>query len=64
MTGAEIKDQIDANNTMIEQLTNPAQFTLNAIVANLLQENSKLQAECKHEFKDGICIYCYKEQEK
>jgi len=64
MTQLEIKEQIDANNEMIESLMDPTQFTLNAIIANLLSENAQLQAQCVHEYQDGHCIYCYKEETK
>ena len=45
-TGEEIKKLIDANNATIEQILKPNQFTLNNIVAQLLNENKMLQAHC------------------
>ena len=62
MTKFEIKEKIDANNQIIESLLTPNRFTLNNTIAKLLEENDKLQAKCLHEFKDGYCIYCYKEE--
>ena len=59
----EIKQRIDENNKIIEALLTPNQFTLNNTVAKLLKENQQLQNECKHDFQDGYCIYCYKEKE-
>jgi len=59
----EIKQRIDENNKIIEVLLTPNQFTLNNTVAKLLKENQQLQNECKHDFQDGYCIYCYKEKE-
>lgn len=64
MTQLEIKSKIDANNSVIEKLFVPDQFTLNSTIQQLLKENMELQAQCKHEFEDGYCIYCYKEEEK
>ncbi|MBQ6629822.1 MAG: hypothetical protein IJH65_13535 [Methanobrevibacter sp.] len=63
-TGEEIKKLIDANNATIEQILKPNQFTLNNIVAQLLNENKMLQTQCPHKFEDGYCIYCYKGEEK
>ena len=63
MTKFEIKEKIDANNQIIESLLTPNRFTLNNTIAELLEENDKLQAKCPHEFENGYCVYCYKEEE-
>ncbi len=60
MNQVEIKEQIDRNNAIMESLITPNKFTLNNTVASLLQENSRLQSMCKHEYENGYCIYCYK----
>ena len=57
-----IKAKIDENNRKIEELMNPDIFTLNNAVAKILKENEELQSICKHEYKNGYCKYCYKEQ--
>lgn len=62
MTAQEIRAQIDANNHMIEQLSDPGSFTLNSIIADLLVENARLQKLCPHDFMNGECIYCYKRE--
>lgn len=62
MTNLEIKTKIDANNRLIESILNPSEFTLNNTVMALLQENAALQEKCKHNFVDGYCEYCYKEE--
>lgn len=65
MTQLQIKEQIDKNNAMIEMLINPSQFTLNNAVRDLLAQNAELQSQCKHNFVDGFCEYCYiMEEEK
>lgn len=64
MTNLEIKEQIDANNKIIEKLLNPNMFTLNNTVRNLLDENAQLQAQCTHNFVDGYCEYCYKGEQQ
>lgn len=61
--GIEIKEQIDHNNRIIEAVLSPNKFTLNNIVATLLQENSELQRQCEHDFEEGFCVYCYKSEE-
>lgn len=40
----------------------PNVFTLNNQIRDLIEENGQLQAQCPHKFKDGYCIYCYKEE--
>ena len=61
MTNLEIKQKIDENNSIIEQLVTPNKFTLNNTVAKLLEENKKLQEQCHHSFINGYCEYCYAE---
>ena len=64
MTQLEIKEKIDQNNKVIEALFSPNVFTLNNPVAALLAENEQLQSQCKHNFVDGYCEFCYKEETK
>ena len=42
MTGFDIKQKIDENNRLIEQMLSPNIFTLNNTVAKLLRENDSL----------------------
>ena len=63
MHGLEIKRKIDENNKIIESLMTPNIFSLNNTIAELLSENRELQRNCPHEFDQGYCIYCYKEEE-
>lgn len=64
MTQLQIKEEIDKNNKMIEELLNPSQFTLNNAVRDLLARNAELQGQCEHSFVDGFCEYCYTMQEE
>lgn len=64
MNGPEIRNRIDYNNKVIGELMTPNFFTLNNAIADLLTENRKLQEECEHEFLNGICIYCDKDEEE
>lgn len=63
MTLLEIKEKIDQNNKLIKEALSPNIFTLNRTVKALLDENKKLQDQCTHNFVDGYCEYCYKQQE-
>lgn len=62
--GMEIHLKIEENNKIIESLLTPNQFTLNNTIAQLLAENAELQKSCPHEYNNGYCIYCYKEEDK
>lgn len=64
MTQLQIKEEIDKNNKIIEELLNPSQFTLNNAVRDLLARNAELQGQCEHSFVDGFCEYCYTMQEE
>ena len=59
MSNLEIKEQIDRNNKLIQDIMNPSQFTLNNSVSELLAENKRLQSMCNHNFVEGFCEYCY-----
>lgn len=61
MTNLEIKTQIDSINDTIKMLVSPNTFTLNNTIISLLGEVKDLQAQCSHNFVDGYCEFCYKE---
>lgn len=63
MRGIDIKQRIDNNNKIIQEMMSPNIFTLNNTVSALLRENDELQKKCTHEYEDGYCIYCYKEED-
>ncbi len=63
MTGEEIRQKILFNKERINQIYNPGIFVLQAEAAELMAENEELQAQCKHEFKNGKCIYCDLEED-
>ena len=62
MTNLEIHEKIDRNNRIIQDLFNPNSFVLNNTIKDLLKENEELQNQCEHNFVDGYCEYCYKEE--
>lgn len=64
MTGEEINQKINENNDRIEQLLVAHNFILNTQVNELIQQNKALQESCSHNFQNGCCKYCYKEEEK
>ena len=63
MKGIEIKNKIDFLNKQNSELLNPNIFTLNNTIKDNLLEIDKLQQICKHDFQDGFCIYCYKQED-
>lgn len=58
MTQQEIKKKIDENNRRIEAIFNPGVFVLNEEIKKLQEEIRDLQAQCAHEYDNGLCIYC------
>lgn len=58
MTGEEIRDKINFNNQKIEKLLDPSTFVLNKEIQGLMEENENLREKCKHNFQNGVCIYC------
>ena len=62
MTNLQIKEKIDSNNKIIKNLLDPSAFVLNNTIKSLLEENDYLQKQCTHNFVDGYCEYCYKEE--
>ena len=55
-----IKEKIDALNQEIEQLMDPTTFVLNPRIHKIDKEIRALQAECKHNFVNGVCEFCYR----
>lgn len=62
MTNEEINQKIKANYARLEDIVTPWIFTLNNEAKKILEENQQLQEQCEHEFVDGRCVYCYKEE--
>lgn len=58
----EIREKINFNNQMIEKLIDPTIFILQPEIEAYLKENDELRAICTHQFVDGICVYCGKEE--
>ena len=55
-----IKERIDALNQEIEQLMDPTTFVLNPRIQEIDKEIRALQAECEHNFVNGVCEFCYR----
>lgn len=55
-----IKEKIDALNQEIEQLMDPTIFVLNPRINEINNEIKTLQAQCNHNFVNGICEFCYR----
>ena len=58
----EIKKQVDELCLQLEQTVVPGMFVLNKQAAEITEKIEKLQSECHHNFVDGQCEYCYKEE--
>lgn len=56
MSGTDIRKKINENNKRIQFLLN--KFVLTEELNELMEENERMREECKHEFVDGVCIYC------
>ena len=57
-----IKERIDALNQEIEQLMDPTTFVLNPRISEINDEIKTLQAQCDHNFINGICEFCYRSE--
>lgn len=57
-TNEQIREKINQNNSIMQSLFDPTQFTLNERVRELQLENFALQQKCKHNFVNGVCQYC------
>ena len=62
MTGEEIREKILFNKQRIEQLFDPGIFVLQEEATKLIEENEHLQSICNHQYENGVCIYCGKEE--
>lgn len=60
MKGLEIYQRIQENNKRVQDAMQFNVFVLNNTVSELLAENRELQAQCEHEYEEGVCIYCMK----
>ena len=56
----EIKKRIDELSLEVEQLIDPTTFVLNPRVGEINKEIIELQKQCKHNFVDGMCEFCYR----
>ena len=56
----EIKKRIDELSLEVEQLMDPTTFVLNPRIGEIDKEIKELQAQCQHNFVDGVCEFCYR----
>lgn len=56
----EIKEKIDKLMAESEKLLDPATFVLNPRIGEIDREITELQKQCKHNFVNGICEFCYR----
>lgn len=62
MTGSEIFSLVTVKRALLEDLIDPTSFVLNPEVETIRKEIEELQKNCPHEFVDGECKYCGKEE--
>lgn len=55
----EIKAKIDQLCLELEQVVAPGMFTLNMEAAEISNKIAALQKQCKHNFINGQCEFCY-----
>ena len=56
----EIKKRIDELLLESEQLLDPTTFVLNKRIGDIDKEIQELQSQCKHNFINGVCEFCYR----
>ena len=56
----EIKKRIDELSLEAEQLMDPTTFVLNHRIGEIDKEIKALQAQCQHNFVNGVCEFCYR----
>lgn len=65
MEKQRIKAEINECFSFIEKRSVPgATFVLDKAVAEKIERVRELQSICQHEYKDGVCQYCQKEEQK
>lgn len=62
MNGPEIFSLVTKKKERIEELIDPTVFVLNKEVVELQNDIAELQKDCPHEFNEGVCKYCGKEE--
>ena len=58
----EIKDKIAVLAKEYDELFDPSTFVLKPRLLEIQTEIMKLQRQCEHEFVNGFCIYCAREE--
>ena len=61
MRGHDVFNLITEKKQKIEELFDPTSFVLNPEVVKLEKEIEELQTKCEHNYVDGVCEYCGKE---
>ena len=61
MTGLEIYEKVEQKLKKMMELFDPTTFVLNKESEQLAKEIGELQAQCPHEYVNGVCKFCRKE---
>ena len=59
----EIKARVSQLTEELNRVITPGIFTLNGRVGEILDELESLQKRCNHNFVNGICEFCEKEED-
>lgn len=62
MNGNEIYTMMVVKRAQLEDLIDPATFVLNPEAQKIQNAIYELQSQCPHEYVDGECKYCGKEE--
>ena len=62
MTGLDVYSLVTTKRQQIEELIDPTSFVLNPEVEKLQNEIAALQEKCPHDYVEGICMHCGKEE--
>ena len=64
MTHSETRARVDELNRLIQEKMNPVIFVVDPLIMQYSNEIDEIQANCQHEFENGMCKYCDKVQLK
>lgn len=58
----EIKRKIDELNDQLQNYVQPGIFILNSKAKEIFDKVESLQKQCSHHYVDGVCEFCYQEE--
>ena len=58
MTHSETRARVDELNRLMQEKMNPIIFVVDPLIMQYSNEIDEIQANCQHEFENGMCKYC------